>query len=129
MSSVLSIAERTIRFRTQELQQIAEGEHDSHGDGQRQEGIDAQLGEQEIDGIAAQHDEGAMGEIDDVEHAPDQRHAERHQAVEPAEQDPVDEDLGQQHGPKVPLAEPMPRYLRSPHAGTGYSGLLRKSAV
>ena len=35
-----------------------------------------------------------MREIDDVEHAPDQRHAERHQAVKTAEQDAVDEDLG-----------------------------------
>ena len=31
------------------------------------------------DEIAAQHDEGAVGEVDDVEHAPDQRQAERHQ--------------------------------------------------
>ena len=62
-------------------------------DRQRQERIDASDREQIIDGIAAQHDESAMREIDDVEHAPDQRHAERHQAIETAQQDAVDEDL------------------------------------
>ena len=39
----------------------------------------------------------AMGKIDDVEHAPDERHAERHQAVKTAQQDSVDEDLGVKH--------------------------------
>ena len=100
MSSVFSMRRADDQVQDQKLQQIAEGEHDSHGDGQSQERIDAKLAEQEIDGIAAQHDEGAMGEIDDVEHAPDQRHAERHQAIEPAEQDSVDDDLSQQHGRK-----------------------------
>ena len=55
-------------------------------------------GEQVVDHIAAKHDQRAVGQVDDVEHAPDQRHAERHEAVEPAQQHAVDENLQQKHG-------------------------------
>ena len=53
--------------------------------------------EQIIHSIAAQHDERAMRKIDDVEHAPDERHAKRHQAIQAAQQNSVQEDLGVKH--------------------------------
>ena len=94
--------------------------------------------EQEIDDIAAQHDEGAMGEIDDVEHAPYQRHAERHQPVEAAQQDAVDQDLNEKHRqrPARPTLRPLARmpasvgaHFRLLQAGTGNTGLSMNLSV
>jgi hypothetical protein len=79
------------------LQQVAEREHRHHGDRQRRERIDAAEREEVIHGIAAEHDEGAVGKIDDVEHAPDEGHAEGHQSVEAAEQYPVGDGLRKNH--------------------------------
>ena len=64
--------------------------------GSPSERVKMQVGEQEIGRIAAEHDERAMRQIDDIEHAPDQRHAERHDPVQPALQHAVDEDLREQ---------------------------------
>src|SRR6185437_2739860 len=91
------------------LQPIAEHEHHRHGDRQRGERIDSQAGEKEIDAIAAQHDERAMRKIDDVEHAPNQRHAERHEAIETAQEHAVDEELQEEHGAALaPMRRALP---------------------
>ncbi len=47
------------------------------------EGVDAEEGQER-----AEHDEGGMGDIDDVQHAEGDGHAERHGGIEAAEHDP-----------------------------------------
>ena len=69
--------------------------------------------------VAAEHDESAMREIDDVEHAPDQRHAERHEAVETAEQDAVEKDLREEHGSDCRPLRALGYLLRLVQADTG----------
>ena len=48
--------------------------------------------------IHAEHDEIAMGEVDDVHHAPDQGEAGREQRVDGAEQQPADDHLNENGG-------------------------------
>ena len=48
--------------------------------------------------VHAEHDEIAMGEIDDVHHAPDQREAGREQRVDRAEQQAADDHLNEDGG-------------------------------
>ena len=45
-----------------------------------------------------EHDELAMGEIDEIHHAPDQREAGREQGVDGPQQEAADDDLQQEHG-------------------------------
>ena len=87
------------------LQQIAEHEEQQHRDRQCRERIDPGLRIEVVERVAAQHDERAVRQIDDLEDAPDEAHAEPHQAVEAAEQDPVDQDLAEEeHLDAVPAA-------------------------
>ena len=57
---------------------------------QTQERIDMGTGEQVVDQVPAQHDQRAMRQVDDVEHAPDQRHAECHEAIQAPEQNSIE---------------------------------------
>jgi hypothetical protein len=86
-------------------------EHPVDGDGvdqdageQAQEGHDEQpyvrmhpgLGEEEIDAEHPQGDDRAVGQVDHPHHAPDQGEPHGGQAVNEAQQQPIDE-RGQQH--------------------------------
>jgi hypothetical protein len=71
------------------LQRVADAEHHHHRDRQCGEGIDMRADEEEIYAIAAQHDKRAMRQIDNVEDAPDESHAEPHQPIEAAQQHAV----------------------------------------
>ncbi len=79
----------------QALDRVADREQHDHRDGDRQERIDAGQLVQVERQVRAQHDEGAVGEIDDVHDPPDEGEAERDQREDPAEQDRVDDDLAQ----------------------------------
>src|SRR5437764_10664672 len=85
------------------LEEVTEEEEQHHRDRQRREGIDAALRIEIINGVSAEHDERAVGEVDDVEDTPDEAHPVGHQAVEAPEQDPVDEDLGEELHGAAPL--------------------------
>ncbi len=50
-------------------------------------------------GIHAEHDELAMGEVDEVHHAPDERQAGREQGVDGAEKQAADDHLEKEHAP------------------------------
>jgi hypothetical protein len=54
------------------------------GDQQADELVDVQVGPQHIAEIGAEYHHDALGDVDDVEHAEDQRQPDRHQAVDPA---------------------------------------------
>src|SRR5260221_7639146 len=71
------------------LQRIAQHEHRRNDDRQSEIGIDAEERVEEIDAVERQHQQAAMGEIDDVQHAVDQRQPERHQRVNRAGGDAV----------------------------------------
>ena len=44
-----------------------------------------------------------MSQVDDIKNALDQRHPKRHQPIESANQDAVDQDLRKQHGRRLKL--------------------------
>ena len=75
------------------LDDVAEHEQRQHGERQRGERVEPEAREQVIADIGAQHDEGAVRDVDDVEDAPHEREAERHQRVQAAEQHAVDQHL------------------------------------
>ena len=72
------------------VEQVAQAIHARHHDKQGQVGVDAGLGQQKIDGKHGQHEHAAMGEIDDVQHAIDQRQTRRDQGVDATHQQAVD---------------------------------------
>ena len=55
--------------------------------------------------VGAEDDQDALGDVDDVEHAEDQRQPDGHQTVNSAHEDPVDDGLVDQpsHVSSVPL--------------------------
>ena len=71
------------------LDAVAEDEHRDHRERHRQDRIDAELLEQEVRHIGAEHDERGMGEIDDAHHAPHHGEADGGQTVQAAEQNAV----------------------------------------
>jgi len=78
------------------LQHVAQHEEGGHRDRQRQIRVDAEAGIEEIDAVQRDHQDRAVGEVDDVQHAVDQRKAERHQRVDRAGGQPVDQGRYQQ---------------------------------
>ena len=98
ISSVLNIGPRITRFRMPRWMQIADREQHDRRDRQCGERVDVRAGEQEIRHVGAQHDERAMRQVDDIEHAPDQGEPQRHQRVEPAQENAADQDLRQSSG-------------------------------
>jgi hypothetical protein len=80
-------------------QQLEDHQSDRHGgdDRRRQRGPveQAEDGEDEGHGEGAQHQQLAMGEIDDLHDAEDQRQADGDQGIEQAERDAVQRELKQ----------------------------------
>ena len=77
------------------LDQDACHEQHRHRDEQRNNGIDAELvGEKEGD-IHPDHHEFALGEVDDLDHAEDQRDADADERIDAADEQAVDDGLGQ----------------------------------
>ena len=79
-------------------------EHEAHDESaardqwQADVGIDAEEPPQKEDGVHGQHQQAAMGEVDDVKHAVDQRQSDGDEHIDAAGQQPVqdagEEDLG-----------------------------------
>ena len=74
------------------MEPIADQEERRNEDRQGEVGIDAELRLQEIRAVERQHQQAAVGEVDDVQHAVDQREPERDQRVDRADGEAV------QHG-------------------------------
>ena len=76
------------------LDQHADHEQHRHRNKQRSKRIDAELvGEKEGD-IHPDHHEFALGEVDDLDHAEDQRDADTDERVDSADKQAVDDGLG-----------------------------------
>ena len=65
-----------------------------HGDQQPDQQVDVQVHRQHVAEIGAENDQDPLGDVDDVEHAEDQRQPGRHQRVDPAAEDPGGDRLG-----------------------------------
>ncbi len=61
-----------------------------------------QIGHHDEGDIHTDHDELAMGEIDDVHHPPDQRQPGREQRIDGADQEADDDDLQEDHAMTIP---------------------------
>jgi hypothetical protein len=70
-------------------------EHRQHDDADRDR-IDPESSVDDVGDVRAEDDEGGMGDVDDVEDAERDRHADRHGGVESAEQDAGDYRVDQQ---------------------------------
>jgi hypothetical protein len=72
----------------------ADHEHRGDRDEQPEERVDVRLREQRVREVGAQDDQDTLGDVDDVEHAEDQRQADRHEGVNAPEENAVDDGLG-----------------------------------
>ena len=72
-------------------QHALDGEADHGGQRRRQQqrAPEADIGRERVGDVAADDEEAAMGEIDDVAEVEDQREPERHQHIERADDEPV----------------------------------------
>ena len=108
------------------LQEVADGEHQRQGDegGERQR--QAGEGHQRQDQEGGHGDEVAMGEVDQAHDAEDQREAGSEQRIEAAEQDALDDGVGESimapHSPKY--AAWIASRVSSPAAGKRHAALL-----
>ena len=66
------------------LQRVAQREHGAHHDGQGEERIDAEPGEQEVDAVQRDHQRRAVREVDDVQDPVDEGQPERDQRIDGA---------------------------------------------
>src|SRR5207344_3099365 len=82
----------------QAIEEEAEDEGPADHQRQRDVGVDAQQPPQEEDGIHGQHQQAAMGEVDDVQDAVDQGETYGDQHIDAAGEQPVqdagEDDLG-----------------------------------
>ena len=69
------------------LERVADGEHQRHDDRQRDQRMHANAGDDGEAEEARQHDQVAMGDVDQPHDAEDERQAGGEQRVEPADQD------------------------------------------
>ena len=76
------------------LHQDADDEQHRHRDDERHDRIDPELGGKKEADVHADHHEFALGEIDDLHHAEDQRHADAHERVDSADEQAVHDGLG-----------------------------------
>ena len=76
------------------LDQHADDEQHRHRHDQRDDRVDAELGGEEEADVHPDHHEFALGEIDDLDHAEDQRDADADERVNPADEQAVDDGLG-----------------------------------
>ena len=83
------------------LQGVAQQEHARHHQREGRVGIDAQALLQQVHGVQRHHEGGPVGEVDDVQHAVDQRQSQRDQRVYRAGRQAVEhrgkEDGGIEH--------------------------------
>ena len=78
---------------------------------------DAEKRRAEDDDIGAEHDERAMQHIDDIQHAPNQREADRQTGVNRTDQQAIDDVLGEHPYPasaRTPARSPSRRTLAAP---------------
>ena len=61
-----------------------------------QDRVDAEIRIDDIGDKGPEHDEGRVRDIDDVEHAEGDRHADRHRGIKPAEQQAGDDRVDRQ---------------------------------
>ena len=70
-------------------------EHRRDGHQQADKQVDVQVHGQHVAEVRAEHDQDALGDVDDVEHAEDQRQPDRHQRVDTAAENAVDDGFGE----------------------------------
>ncbi len=87
------------------LQAVAEHEKHDGRNRQSEERIDVRGFVEVPRNIGAQHDERAVREVHDVEHPPNQRQAQCHHGIQPAQQDAVHEDLREEIHHRLPSAD------------------------
>ncbi|OCW03731.1 hypothetical protein ABT41_15295 [Brucella melitensis] len=75
------------------MQGVTETEHHGCCCKYADEWIDAKIGKYQPGNVTTQHNHRAVGEVDDVQHAPDQSEALRHDGIEPAQKNAIDDDL------------------------------------
>ncbi len=98
----------------QPLHAVAEHEQHGHRQRHRQERVDPERREDEIADIGPDHDEGAVGHVDDPHHAPDHGEADRRDGVKSAQKQAVDDRLPE-HQPCDPsrTGRPLPSHEAS----------------
>src|SRR5712692_8028168 len=96
------------------VQTETEKQRERNDEQERGERIDAEQGDEPERPIAAEHDQLAVGDIEDLEDAKDEREANRGQPVESAEQDPEDELLGEGVHPAAVTPTALGALTRSP---------------
>ena len=87
------VAERQDPADQEVLQQHADHEQDRHRDGKRHQRIDPEARREEEADVHADHHEFALGEVDDLHDAEDQRDADAHQRIDSADQQAVNDGL------------------------------------
>ena len=96
-------AERAVEH--EPLQRIAEQRHHRHHHDQRSQRPDAEHFCRHQRDVSRQHDQIAMGDIDEPHHAEDQRQSGGEHGVEPADQDALKDDVDPfHHGTPSPSA-------------------------
>ena len=108
-----------------EAERVERERRDRHAEQRRQAGFGAEHGDE-----AAEHDELALADIDDVGHAPDQRHAVGGEREQGADQHPVDQKLERERRRLVQneqIADHRPR--ASPALGPKGRAMLTKASA
>jgi hypothetical protein len=83
----------TVRLDDHALDEHADREEQRADDHDGEVGIDPAQREQPVGGVHAEHHHRAVREVDDAQHAEDERQAARHQPVHAAEQEAADGGL------------------------------------
>src|SRR5262249_8331361 len=77
----------------QELDRHPDDEHRRDGDQQADEHVDVQVGPEHVAEVGTEYHHDALGDVDDVEHAEDQRQPDGHQAIDPTFKDTIGDGL------------------------------------
>ncbi len=91
-----------------ELRQVAEDVEQQRHRRQREQRVNAVAVPGEIGEVAAEHDQRAVQHVDDVQHAPHQREADREARIKRAQHDPIHQRLQVPHRAPSPLAGASP---------------------
>src|SRR5258708_22446224 len=70
-----------------------DAEHRRDGDEQPDENVDVEVAVDRVAKVGAQDDQDTLGDVDDVEHAEDQRQADGYEGVHAPHENPVDDGL------------------------------------
>src|SRR6185437_9579569 len=90
------------------------------GDEQADEHVDVQMRPEHVAEVGAEHDQDALRDVDEVEHAEDQCEPDRHQAIDTALEHAIGDGL--QEGTHVSTP------LRSPISPVSFLGSARSSS-